>query len=78
MVKDIETRIRERAHGIWESEGRPEGRAEAHWLMAAGEVFAKPAAAAKAPRRALATAEAQLKRRNPVASKRRVGAPAVA
>ncbi|MBP7003194.1 DUF2934 domain-containing protein [Amaricoccus sp.] len=43
MVEDVETRIRERAHGIWESEGRPEGRAEAHWLAAAAEIVAKPA-----------------------------------
>ncbi|MEN0075882.1 MAG: DUF2934 domain-containing protein [Paracraurococcus sp.] len=27
----LEQRIRERAYHIWESEGRPEGQAEAHW-----------------------------------------------
>lgn len=31
---DDEARIRERAHALWEAEGRPEGRAEAHWQMA--------------------------------------------
>lgn len=29
-----EERIRERAHRIWEEEGRPEGRAHEHWLRA--------------------------------------------
>lgn len=27
-------RIRARAHAIWEQEGRPEGREQAHWDMA--------------------------------------------
>lgn len=27
-------RIRERAYRLWEDEGRPEGRAEAHWELA--------------------------------------------
>jgi hypothetical protein len=30
----IEERIRARAHRLWEEEGRPEGRAEAHWEQA--------------------------------------------
>lgn len=29
-----ETRVRERAYKIWESEGKPEGCAEKHWSMA--------------------------------------------
>lgn len=29
-----ETRIREKAYTIWEAEGLPHGRHEAHWLMA--------------------------------------------
>jgi len=29
-----EERIRQRAHEIWEREGRPEGREQAHWDMA--------------------------------------------
>lgn len=29
-----ERRIRERAHRLWEEEGRPEGRAESHWFQA--------------------------------------------
>ncbi|MGE5506402.1 MAG: DUF2934 domain-containing protein [Actinomycetota bacterium] len=30
--------IRERAHHIWEREGRPEGRADDHWQMARTEL----------------------------------------
>lgn len=30
--------IRQRAHAIWESEGRPENRAEEHWKMASVEI----------------------------------------
>jgi Protein of unknown function (DUF2934) len=33
--RDKEHAIRERAYYIWEREGRPEGQAEAHWLLAA-------------------------------------------
>ena len=32
--QDIERRIRERAYLLWESEGRPEGRAAQHWEQA--------------------------------------------
>ena len=32
--QDIDRRVRERAHRIWEGEGRPEGMAEAHWDLA--------------------------------------------
>jgi hypothetical protein len=31
---DEDERIRQRAHKIWEEEGRPEGRSEMHWQMA--------------------------------------------
>lgn len=30
----LEERIRDRAYRLWEAEGRPEGRAEAHWALA--------------------------------------------
>ncbi len=33
-MDDLEQRIRERAYRIWLEEGRPEGRAKAHWDMA--------------------------------------------
>ena len=33
-----EHRIRQRAHSIWELEGRPEGRADEHWRRAEEEL----------------------------------------
>ncbi len=38
MAEDLESRIRRRAHEIWEREGRPEGRAEANWELASEEI----------------------------------------
>lgn len=43
MSEDREQRIRERAHRIWEEEGRPEGREDEHWRRAEREVDAAPA-----------------------------------
>ena len=43
------------AHKFWEDEGRPEGKAEAHWLRAT-EVLTKPAAAPAAKTAAKAKA----------------------
>jgi hypothetical protein len=60
---DVETRIRERAHGIWEAEGRPAGRAEAHWHMAAAELFAAAPGKAATARRARAAADAPAPKR---------------
>jgi DNA-binding response OmpR family regulator len=37
MAAAREQRVRQRAYAIWEREGRPEGRAEGHWAMAAEE-----------------------------------------
>lgn len=37
-MDDREERIRQRAHAIWEAEGRPEGRHEAHWQQARAEI----------------------------------------
>ncbi|MDQ4134713.1 MAG: DUF2934 domain-containing protein [Pseudomonadota bacterium] len=34
---DAERRTRERAYFLWEQEGRPEDRADAHWHAARGE-----------------------------------------
>ena len=34
VMNDRNLRIRERAYRLWEAEGRPEGRAGAHWDMA--------------------------------------------
>jgi hypothetical protein len=65
MSGNLELRIRERAHDIWEREGRPQGRDLAHWHTAAAEIAAETAAPARkaveadakkprAPRRAAA------------------------
>ena len=37
-MPDREQRIRERAHRIWEAEGRPEGRELEHWQRATDEI----------------------------------------
>jgi hypothetical protein len=38
MNNELETKIRQRAHAMWEGESRPDGRAEQHWLEAEREV----------------------------------------
>ncbi|WP_218147018.1 DUF2934 domain-containing protein [Sphingobium sp. AP50] len=39
FVQDnLEDRIRERAHAIWEAQGHPEGLADEHWRQAVEEV----------------------------------------
>ena len=38
MERDEEQAIRERAYFMWESEGRPEGRAMNHWQRASDEM----------------------------------------
>ena len=35
--RDLHERISRRAYLLWEQEGRPEGRAQAHWLQAEAE-----------------------------------------
>ncbi len=37
-MDDHNERIRQRAHEIWEEEGRPEGREYSHWLRARADV----------------------------------------
>ena len=34
MSDNREQRIRERAHSLWETDGRPEGREQEYWLRA--------------------------------------------
>ena len=41
MLNDRETLIRDRAHAIWQEEGKPEGRDREHWERAAAEVDAE-------------------------------------
>jgi hypothetical protein len=36
---ELETRIRERAHRLWEEEGQPEGRDREHWAEAERQVM---------------------------------------
>ena len=38
MDEELQKRIRERAHQLWEEEGRPEGRADEHWARARAEL----------------------------------------
>lgn len=38
MENDRETRIRERAHEIWERAGKPEGLQDEHWEQASREI----------------------------------------
>jgi hypothetical protein len=52
-MSDRETRVRERAHRLWEQEGRPSGREVDHWDQASREIDAEDgilAARKKAPR----------------------------
>jgi hypothetical protein len=37
-MDDHNERIRQRAHEIWEEEGRPEGREYSHWVRARAEI----------------------------------------
>ena len=61
MARATDQAVRERAHEIWEREGRPHGRDEAHWRQAEDELTAaqpkKPAAGAR-PKAAPASGEA--------------------
>lgn len=38
MSGNRDERIRERAHAIWDREGKPEGAAERHWQQAESEI----------------------------------------
>ncbi|MCE6949551.1 DUF2934 domain-containing protein [Cereibacter sphaeroides] len=45
MTDDRHERISQRAHALWEREGKPEGRDAEHWRMAREEIEAEDAAA---------------------------------
>jgi hypothetical protein len=38
-----EQAVRERAHSIWEQEGRPDGHSTDHWLQAEAELISEEA-----------------------------------
>lgn len=38
MTTGREDRIRQRAHELWEEQGRPEGRHDEHWRQASSEI----------------------------------------
>jgi hypothetical protein len=38
MGEAWQRRVRERAHALWEREGRPGGQAERHWFQAEAEL----------------------------------------
>lgn len=42
-MQDHVEKVRERAHSIWETEGRPEGHAAEHWSRAQHEIAAERA-----------------------------------
>ncbi len=42
ITDDTNNAIRERAYHIWESAGRPDGRADEHWHQAMHEVISAP------------------------------------
>ena len=57
-TKQSEDRISAIAYGLWLAEGRPDGRAEAHWFKANELVHAEAAVSNIAkPKRALAAAK---------------------
>ena len=57
MTDDRQHRIRQRAHAIWESHGRPHGSDRDHWDQATREIDAEDAVAKKKPARAPAPAK---------------------
>ena len=60
MDEDKEQRIRARAHALWLDEGRPEGRAQAHWDQAEQEMSADRDAVADATDYVMQTDEGTL------------------
>lgn len=65
MTDERQERVRQRAHEIWEREGRPHGKHDEHWRLAreeiereGGEATEGGAAKARTPRRASAKAAA--------------------
>jgi hypothetical protein len=49
MSGNRDERIRERAHEIWDREGKPEGAAQRHWVQAEQEIGDEEKKTAKKP-----------------------------
>ncbi|MGC4024015.1 MAG: DUF2934 domain-containing protein [Mesorhizobium sp.] len=64
MSGNRDERIRERAHAIWDREGKPEGAAQRHWQQAEGEIDKED----KAPKKPVAPKKAATKK--PAAAKK--------
>jgi DUF2934 family protein len=50
MEHTLEHRIRQRAYEIWNAEGRADGKADEHWLIAEREVLSSLSARSPAPK----------------------------
>lgn len=59
MSDDRHEVIRARAHQLWEDEGRPEGREEAHWLQASRDIDEASEEAALSTEPAVTATEAE-------------------
>jgi len=68
MSDDRQHRIRQRAHAIWESHGRPHGHDRDHWDLATQEIDAEDAKAKK-PARAAAVAKPKAAAKAPATKK---------
>ena len=76
MSDDRQHRIRQRAHQIWESHGRPHGADRDHWDQATREIDAEDAVAKKKPARAPAPAKPKAVAKAPTAKKPAIKAKA--
>lgn len=70
---DREQQIRERAHEIWESEGRPVGRDREHWEMACREI-GEPASAIRQHEESMEVPDPEVAARPPANGRDRPGA----
>jgi hypothetical protein len=73
---DRHHRIRQRAHAIWEAQGRPHGLDREHWDQATRDIDAADAVAAKKPARAAAAAKPKAAAKSKAAAKAPAKKPA--
>lgn len=74
MSDDRHEVIRARAHQLWEDEGRPEGREDAHWLQASRDIDEASEEAALSTEPAVTATEAEAPVRKPRDGKAKSGA----